>query len=212
MGLIRRASAVQADRDDHAEAIRFAEAHGLQHEHSRRKLAHQWDFYPFGVGSFRRARNVVHGSLHGRSITAFEYFYLLMSDSVEQTGYERNSAHWFAVCVVDLDHPVPPLAAVRTEWLEWHDDELPGPVVAVDHEKWSKLFTLVGDDDFARAVVTNENAARCAEADVHAEWRFVNDELLLWVWRARVDELLVSMLDVAKPLIEAAERYPRTEA
>ena len=187
--------------------------HGLQHEHSRRKLAHEWDFYPFGMGSFRRARNVVQGSLHGRSITAFEYFYLLMSDSVEQNGYQRDAANWFLVCVVDLDHPVPPLASVRTEWLEWHEDELPGPVIPIDHERWSKVFTLVGEDeDFGRAVVTNENAARCAEADVHAEWRFVNDELLLWVWRGRVDDQLLTILDVAKPLIEAAERYTRAES
>jgi hypothetical protein len=212
-GMIRRSSADQSHRDDHAAAIRFAEAHGLQHEHSRRKLPHQWDFYPFGVGNFRRARNVVQGSLHGRSITAFEYFYFLMSDSVEQNGYQRDAANWFLVCVVDLDHPVPPLAAVRTAWLEWHDDELPGPIIPIDHERWSKVFTLVGEDeDFGRAVVTNENAARCAEADIHAEWRFVNDELLLWVWRGRVDDQLVTILDVAKPLIEAAERYAHAES
>jgi hypothetical protein len=56
-------------------------------------------------------------------------------------------------------------------------------------------------------VVTNENAARCAEADVHSEWRFASDELLLWVWRGRVDEQLVAILEVAEPLIEAAENY-----
>jgi hypothetical protein len=42
---------------------------------------------------------------------------------------------------------------------------------------------------------------------VHSEWRFASDELLLWVWRGRVDEQLVTILDVAKPLIEAAENY-----
>lgn len=210
--MIRRSTAEQSERDDHAVAIEFAEAHGLQHEHSRRQLVHQWPFYPFGVGSFRRASNVVRGSLHGRSVTAFEYHYLLMSDSVEDNGYQRDAANRFLVCVVDLDHPVPALAAVRTEWLNWHDDELPGPVIDIDHERWSRVFTLVGaDEDFGRAVVTNENAARCAEADVHSEWRFASDELLLWVWRGRVDEQLLTILDVAKPLIEAAENYTPRE-
>ena len=50
-----------------------------------------------------------------------------------------------------------------------------------------------------------------AEADLHAEWRFVDDELLLWVWRGRVDDDLVSILDVAEPLIAAAEGYRRAE-
>jgi hypothetical protein len=59
--------------------------------------------------------------------------------------------------------------------------------------------------------VSSENAARCAEADLHAEWRFVDDELLLWVWRGRVDDDLVSILDVAEPLIAAAEGYRRAE-
>jgi hypothetical protein len=206
--MIRRSSTDDSHRVDQAAAIRLAEAHGLQHEHSRRKLAHQWDFYPFGVGSFRRARNLVQGSLRGRSITAFEYHYVLNSDSVEQNGFQRDAANRFLVCVVDLDHPVPPLAAVRTEWLDWHGDELAGRPIPVDHERWSKVFTLVGEDeDFGRAVVTNENAARCAEHDIHAEWRFVGDELLLWVRRGRVDDQLVAIIDVAKPLIEAAERY-----
>lgn len=209
--MIRHSSADQSHRDDHAAAIQFAEAYGLQHEHSRRKLAHQWRHYPFGVGVLRRTRNVVRGALHGRSITAFEYSYLLLSDSVEQNGYQRDAANRFLVCVVDLDHPVPPLAAVRTAWLEWHNAELTGPVIPVEHARWSKVFTLVGDENFGRAVVTEENAARCAEADIHAEWRFVNDELLLWVWRGRVDDQLVSILDVARPLIEAAERHPRDE-
>ena len=209
--MMRRTSTDPPSLHDHAVAMRFAEAHGLQHEHRRRKLARQWEFYPFGVGSLRRARNVVHGALHGRSITAFEYYYFLMSDSVEHNGFQRDAANWFLVCVVDLDHPVPPLAAVRTAWLDWHDDELPGPVIGIDHEKWSNVFTLVGDPDFGRAVVTDANAARCAEADVHAEWRFADDELLLWVWRGRVDDQLVAILDVAEPLIEAAERYRRPE-
>jgi hypothetical protein len=165
------------------------------------------------VGSLRHARNVVHGSLHGRSITAFEYHYVLNSDSVEQNGYQRDAVNRFLICVVDLDHPVPPLAAVRTEWLEWHGDELAGHSIPVDHERWSKVFTLVGEDEkFGRAVVTNENAARCAEHDIHAEWRFAGDELLLWVRGGRVNDQLVAIIDVAKPLIEAAERHTRNES
>lgn len=206
--MIRRSSADQSHRDDHALAIEFASAHGLEHEHSRRKLVHQWNFYPFGVGSWRRARNVVHGALHGRSVTAFEYHYALLTGVVEENGYQRDSLHRFLICVVDLDHPVPSLAAVRNDWFEWHDAELPGPIITVDHDLWSRRFTLVGADvEFGRVVVTNENAARCAEADVRAEWRFENDELLLWVLGGRVDEQLTTILDVARPLIEAAEQY-----
>jgi hypothetical protein len=211
--MIHRTSASHSQDDDHATAIDFASRHGLEHEHSRRGLVHQWDFYPFGVGSWRRARNVVHGALRGRSITAFEYHYVLISDSVEDNGHQRDGLNRFLVCVVDLDHPVPPLAAVRTEWLTWHDDELPGPIIHIDHDRWSRLFTLIGADvEFGRAVVTNENAARCAEVDVHAEWRFENDELLLWVRRGRVDDQLVRILEVARPLIEAAEEHGRNIA
>jgi hypothetical protein len=211
--MIHRSSADQSHRDDHAVAIDFARRHGLEHEHSRRRLVHQWDFYPFGVGSWRRARNVVHGALHGRSITAFEYHYALLSDTVEDNGYQRDSLNRFLVCVVDLDHPVPTLAAVRTDWLTWHEDELAGPAIHIDHDRWSRLFTLIGEDvEFGRAVVTDENAARCAEVDVHAEWRLEGDELLLWVLGGRVDDQLVAILDVAVPLIEAAENYGATVA
>jgi hypothetical protein len=211
--MIHRSSADQSHRDDHAVAIDLARRHGLEHEYSRRRLVHQWDFYPFGVGSWRRARNVVHGTMHGRSITAFEYHYALLSDTVEDNGYQRDSLNRFLVCVVDLDHPVPTLAAVRTDWLTWHEDELAGPAIDIDHDRWSRLFTLIGEDvEFGRAVVTDENAARCAEVDVHAEWRLEGDELLLWVLGGRVDDQLVAILDVAVPLIEAAENYGATIA
>jgi hypothetical protein len=204
-----RSTAREAEHADHEAALRFADKHGLQHEHSRRALAHQWEFYPFGVGSWRRARNVVHGALHGRSVTAFDYHYALLSDSVDANGYQRDSLNRYLVCVVDLDHAVPDLVAVRTEWLEWHSEQAPGSIVTVDHEVWSKMFTLISDDtDFAQAVVTAENAARCAEADIHAEWRFAGDELLLWIRNGHVDDYLTSILDVALPLIQAAERYP----
>lgn len=208
MDTSRDSTTEHSERDGYAAAVRFAAAHGLQHKHGGRGLAHEWPYYPFGVGSFRRVRNVVRGSLHGRSITAFEYRYFLVSDSVEDNGYQRDAAHRFLVAVVDLDHPVPALAAVRTDWFAWHDDELPGPIIDIDHERWSRMFTLIGEDEnFGRAVVTNSNAARCAEADLHSEWRFANDELLLWVNRGRLDEHLLAILDVAKPLIEAAETY-----
>src|SRR4051812_50092182 len=71
---------MQAEHDDHAVAMEFASRHGLEHEYSRRELTHRWENYPFGLGSWRRARNVVHGTLSGRSITAFEYHYVLWSD------------------------------------------------------------------------------------------------------------------------------------
>ena len=136
-----------------------------------------------------------------------------MSDTVEDNGYQRDSLNRFLVCVVDLDHPVPTLAAVRTDWLTWHEDELAGPAIDIDHDRWSRLVTLIGEDvEFGRAVVTDENAARCAEVDVHAEWRLEGDELLLWVLGGRVDDQLVAILDVAVPLIEAAENYGATIA
>lgn len=194
--------------EDDANTARFAGHHGLEHQHTGRKLAYQWDFYPFGVGSWRRARNIVRGTLHGRSTTAFEYHYVLLSDSVEASGFERDSIRRYLVCVIDLDHPVPALAAVSKDWLEWHVDELPDPAIAVEHERWSRFFTLLGQNaEFGHAVVDRDNASRCVEAAVHAEWRFQHDELLVWVLDGRVHQQLFALLDIATPLIEAAERY-----
>lgn len=133
---------------------------------------------------------------------------MLLSDSVEASGFERDSIRRYVVCVIDLDHPVPSLAAVSSAWLEWHQDELPEPIIAIEHERWSHFFTLLGQDAaFGRTVVSPDTATRCAEAAVHAEWRFHHDELLLRVLDGRVDDDLPSLLDIATPLIDAAERY-----
>src|SRR3954451_6959394 len=136
----------QSGNADYADAQRFASEHGLEHVHSRSDLTHHWESYPFGVGSWRRARNVVRGSLHGRSITAFEYHYVLLSDDTT----ERDAFHSFLVCVVDLDHAVSPLTAVRKDRLVWHDGQLVGTEIPVEHQMWREQYSLFGEDsDFA---------------------------------------------------------------
>lgn len=201
-----RSSSMQAEHDDHAVAIEFASRHGLEHEYSRRELTHRWENYPFGLGSWRRARNVVHGTLSGRSITAFEYHYVLWSDD---KTVERDAFRHFLVCVVDLDHPVPQLAAMRRDRLVWHLDQAEGEEVAVDHEKWQEQYALTGlDPDFASTVVTDDRAQRCLQIDARAEWRFVGDEFILWIESGHVDESLAVALDILRPLIVAAESYP----
>jgi hypothetical protein len=191
--------------EDDAEARRFAGRYVLEHDHDRRDLTHRWDSYPFGIGSWRRARNVVHGTLHGRSITAFEYHYVLLSDD----STERDAFRNFLVCVVDLNHPVPALTAVLRDRGIWHEGELRGTEFPVDHDAWRYRYLLVGDDeDFARAVVTDEHAARCVEIDAKVEWRFAGDDFLLWIESVRIGEGLSSALEVLLPLITAAENYP----
>src|SRR3954447_2570721 len=196
-----------SENADYADAQRFASEHGLEHEHTRSALAHRWDTYPFGVGSWRRARNVVRGSLHGRSITAFEYHYVLLTDDTTERDAFRN----FLVCVVDLDHAVPPLTAVRKERLIWHAEKLAGTEIPIDHRIWRDQYALFGEDsDFARTVVTEEHAARCTEIDIKAEWRFVADDFLLWIENARVGDTLTAALEVLRSLISAAERFSPT--
>jgi hypothetical protein len=197
----------QSGNADYADAQRFASEHGLEHEHSRRDLTHHWETYPFGVGNWRRARNVVRGSLHGRSITAFEYHYVLLNDDTT----ERDAFHHFLVCVVDLDHAVPPLTAVRKDRLIWHDGQLVGAEIPIGNKMWLDQYILFGEDgDYARAVLTEEYAARCAQVDIKAEWRFVADDFLLWIENARVGDTLTAALEVLQPLISAAERFPST--
>ena len=94
-------SPFKSESEDYAEAQRFAAHYGREHERNRRDLTHHWDSYPLGLGSWRRARNVVRGTFQGRSITAFEYHYVLPSDD----STERDAFRNFLVCVVDPDHP-----------------------------------------------------------------------------------------------------------
>jgi hypothetical protein len=192
------------ETEDHAEAQRFAAQYGLEHEHNRRDLTHHWDSYPFGLGSWRRARYVVHGTLHGRSITAFEYHYVLLSDQ----STERDAFRNFLVCVVDLDHAVPALTAVLRDRAFWHEGELEGTEFPMNDESFRDRYLLVGDDhDFARAVVTEEHAARCAEINARVEWRFAGDDFLLWIESVRVGDGLSAALQVLQPLITAAESF-----
>ncbi|NYJ08223.1 hypothetical protein [Petropleomorpha daqingensis] len=187
--------------------MEFASRHGLEHEHTRRELTHRWESYPFGFGNWRRARNVVRGTLSGRSITAFEYHFVLWSD--DET-VERDAFRHFLVCVVDLDHPVPALSAVRRDRLVWHPDEVEGEEFPVDSARWQQLYVVTGvDADFARTVLNDDRAQRCLQIDARAEWRFVGDEFIFWIESGLVDESLAVALDILRPLIVAAESYPR---
>jgi hypothetical protein len=113
--------------------------------------------------------------------------------------------------VVDLDHAVPPLTAVRKDRLLWHGDRLVGTEIPIAHQMWRDQYTLFGEDrDFAHAVLTHEHAARCAQADIRAEWRFAADDFLLWIENARVSDTLTAALEVLRPLIGAAEGFEPT--
>src|SRR4051812_35570947 len=192
------------ESEDYAEAQRFAAHYGLEHEHNRRDLTHHWGSYPFGLGGWRRPRNVVRGTLHAGSITAFEYHYALLSDD----STERDAFRNFLVCVVDLDHPVPALTAVLKDREAWHRGELKGAELPVNDESFRERYLLVGDDDdFARAVVTDEHAARCVEIDAKVEWRFAGGDFLLWIEGVRVGDGLSAALQVLQPLITAAENF-----
>lgn len=197
-------SAAAAYHEDHHVAREFAEHHGLTHETGRRELCHLWTGYPFGVGNWRRARNVVHGELAGRSLTAFEYHYVTYSDD---EGYERDALHRFLVAVIDLSHPMPKLSAVRTEWLEWHEAAIDGSIIEIANESFADNFTLFGDAKFAELVMNEERAARCAEVHSRAEWRFDGDQLIVWVKGGHVGEQLHRVLDAVGPLIDAADAY-----
>lgn len=173
-------------------------------KHNRRDLTHQWDSYPFGLGSWRRARNVVCGTIGGRSITAFEYRYVLLSDDT----VERDALRNFLVCAVDLDHPVPAMTAVLRDRLHWHAGELDGIELPVTHEAFRDRYLLVGNDvGFARAVVADQHAARCTEIDARLEWRFAGDEFLLWIESVRMRNGLSAALRVLMPLMAAAEKF-----
>jgi hypothetical protein len=194
----------EPESEDRAEVQGFAGHYVLEHEHNRRDLTHRWDSYPFGLGSWRRARNVVRGTLHGRSVTVFEYRYVLLSDN----STERDAFRNFLICVVDLDHHVPALTAVLRDREFWHEGELEGAELPVNHDAWRDRYLLVGDDDeFARAVVTEEHAARCAEIEAKVEWRFAGDDFLLWIESVRVKDGLSAALEVLLPLINAAEAF-----
>ena len=129
---------------------------------------------------------------------------LLSDDSTERDAF-RN----FLVCVVDLDHPVPALAAVLRDRKGWHEGDLKGTEFPVTHQAWRDRYLLVGeDDDFAHAVVTEEHAARCAEIEAQVEWRFEGEDFLLWIESVRVGDGLSAALEVLLPLITAAENFP----
>src|SRR5205085_1952101 len=74
--------------------------------------------------------------------------------------------------------------------------------IPIEHEGWLSQYRLFGDDDdFARAVVTEEHAGRWVQIDIKAEWRFAADEFLLWIEDARVGGTLTTVLEVLRPLI-----------
>jgi len=85
--------------------------------------------------------------------------------------------------------------------------------IPIEHEGWLSQYRLFGDDDdFARAVVTEEHAGRWVQIDIKAEWRFAADEFLLWIEDARVGGTLTTVLEVLRPLISAAEGFSSTRS
>lgn len=77
----------QQNKKRQAAAQAFAASRGWAYTPNVPSLVDRWRSAPFGIGSSRRASNVLTGDFHGRQVVSFDYQYTTGSGKSRSTSY-----------------------------------------------------------------------------------------------------------------------------
>jgi hypothetical protein len=187
----------------HEEAHSLAERFGWHHKHEEHGLAEQWTGVPFGHGEHKKVHNVMRASHNGRDFTAFDYRFVVFSDSNVDSS-DRNAVHRYLVTVIPLSTSVPVLSASEGTYTHW---EPAGSRLNVAHDRFGDHYDVHGEDQaFADAVLDPEWMTQVLHRMRRTEWRFAGNELIGWAKDQNVAHQLEDVLDVLCPLASRAEQ------
>lgn len=135
---------------------------------------------PFGHGSSRRARNVIHGKHRGRAFTAFDYRYVTSSG-------DSSTTHHYSVVALALGVAVPSLSVAPQGGVGRFFGRLFGTDIILGDPPFDDRFAVSADDP------------RFAADVLHPAMRQM---LMTWgdlAWRLSVDSLLVIRQGAQQP-------------
>lgn len=193
---------IYAERRRQAALRAWAAAAGWTYHGTDHTLVHRWRGTPFGVGSARRATEVLSGPVGGSHAVSFRYQYT--------TGSGKNrTRHTRHVVAVFLPRLLPVLELTPDGLAAKIVKAFGGQDIRFESEAFNRAWRVTSDDPrFAHDVVTPRTMERLMLPDVADTCiRFAGDAVLTWsTGRPRV-ETIVPRATVLDGLVDAIPPY-----
>lgn len=138
----------------------------------------RWDGEPFGTGSRRQAKNILVGHYGEREILYFDYSYQTESGSGDN---RRTTTHNYAVWVVRLPSPLPPIL-VGPEGI--FGGRLAGLLgfgdLQTESEEFNRSFKVRCDDQRYGMALVHPRMMEYLMSVHGLQWRIDGDSLICW--------------------------------
>jgi hypothetical protein len=158
------------------ELATYAAARGWRFEADQPLLVDRFTGPPFGLGSGRRAYNVLYGSHDGRDLVSFDYEYKTQTTNGKQT---TTQVHVFSVLGLSMGVLMPPLSVDPENFLDRFVGRLTGNDIDLESEDFNRAFTVSSPDRKFASDVLHPQLMEYLLQHRQLGWRFEQDSMLV---------------------------------
>jgi hypothetical protein len=156
----------------------FCLGKGWQFSPENSMLTQRWSGDPFNEGHSRRARDVVSGTVDGRSFVAFDYSYVTQES--DGRGGTTSTTHHYAICALALPSDLPRLCLTPENALTRLGRAIGVDDIELESEEFNRRYRVTcPDPKFASDVLTPRTMEMLlARPSLH--FRVAGTDLLCW--------------------------------
>jgi hypothetical protein len=154
----------------------YAAGRGWRFEAEQPLLVDRFTGPPFGLGSGRRAYNVLYGTHEGRDLVSFDYEYKTQTSNGKQT---TTHVHRFSVLGLSMGVHMPPLSVDPESFLDRFVGRLTGTDIDLESEEFNRSFTVSCPDRKFAFDVLHPQMMEFLLQHRQVGWRFEQDSMLM---------------------------------
>ena len=154
----------------------YAAGRGWRFEAEQPLLVDRFTGPPFGLGSGRRAYNVLYGTHEGRDLVSFDYEYKTQTSNGKQT---TTQVHRFSVLGLSMGIHMPPLSVDPENFLDRFVGRLTGTDIDLESEEFNRSFTVSCPDRKFASDVLHPQMMEFLLQHRQVGWRFEQDSMLM---------------------------------
>jgi len=192
---------LESQRRRRARVTAWAAANGWQYQASAPELTQRWQGAPFGVGSSRRATEVLTGTWQGRSATSFTYRYSVSNG-------KSRSTFTFQVLTLGLPAFLPTLELSPEGLGDRVAKALGGQDLEFESADFNRAWRVTSRmPKFASDVVHPRLMERLMQPGARANIRIEGTDILTWSAGAPDLDLVASRLGLLDAVVRSIPRF-----
>jgi hypothetical protein len=182
----------------------YAAGRGWRFEAEQPLLVDRFTGPPFGLGSGRRAYNVLYGTHDGRDLVSFDYEYKTQTSNGKQT---TTHVHRFSVLGLSMGIHMPPLSVDPESFLDRFVGRLTGNDIDLESEEFNRTFTVSCPDRKFASDVLHPQMMEYLLQHRQVGWRFEQDSMLMVAQGQRTPAQIEATIEVMDGITDLVPEF-----